>query len=115
MPARALIVLLLILNLGVALWWATRDGPAPAPEVRLPAGAEPLRLLSDPQPAAAAPGAPAAGVAAPASPPAPELQPDPLLRPAPQDPPGTANAPASRCHRQHLHEFTTIHRHGSFL
>lgn len=97
MPARALIVLLLILNLGVALWWATRDGPAPTPEVRLPEGAEPLRLLSDSQPAAAVPGAPAAGVAA--SVPAPELEPDPLLRPAPQDPPGTANAPASRCHR----------------
>ncbi len=101
MPARALIVLLLILNLGVALWWATRDGPAPAPEVRLPEGAEPLRLLSDPQAAAAGPGVAAAGVApsVPASVPKPEPEPDPLLRPAPQDPPGTAGASASRCHR----------------
>ena len=101
MPARALIVLLLILNLGVALWWATRGDPAPAPDVRLPEGVEPLRLLADPQPAAAPPGAQGGGAAAPApaTAPAPGLEPDPLLRPAPQDPPGAADASASRCHR----------------
>lgn len=97
MPARALIVLLLILNLGVALWWATRDRSTPAPDLRLPEGVEPLRLLADPEPVAAPPVVTEASVAPPA--PAPELEPDPLLRPAPPDPPGTAAAPASRCHR----------------
>ncbi|TYT27064.1 SPOR domain-containing protein [Luteimonas viscosa] len=48
MFARALIVLLLILNLGVALWWATRGDDAPsADELPLPRGVEPLRLLEE--------------------------------------------------------------------
>lgn len=55
MLTRALIVLLLILNIGVALWWATRD-PAPAPgEIALPRGAQPLRLVADATDADAAP------------------------------------------------------------
>ena len=58
MFARALIVLLLILNLGVALWWTTRDDAVPAaPDVVLPPGSERLRLLQDatqtPRPVAA--------------------------------------------------------------
>lgn len=50
MLTRALVVLLLILNLGVALWWATRDDVAPPPvEIALDAP-ERLRLLSEPGP-----------------------------------------------------------------
>lgn len=67
MPSRAVIVLLLILNLGVALWWITRVDAGPAPVVALPEGAEPLRLLGEAaapparaQPTPAAPDAPAA-------------------------------------------------------
>jgi hypothetical protein len=47
MPSRALIVLLLILNLGVALWWMTRVDTPPARVVDLPKGAEPLQLLAE--------------------------------------------------------------------
>ncbi len=60
MLARALIVLLLILNLGVALWWATRGGePATVPDVALPPGSERLHLLEEAT-AAATPAATAA-------------------------------------------------------
>lgn len=115
MPARALIVLLLTLNLGVALWWAMREAPGPAPQPSLPAGAEPLRLLDERDrsgsmpapvleagvPAIDVPGAAPqeaaavdAGAAGPASS---QLAPDPLLGPAPPDPPWVAEA--RRCHR----------------
>ena len=48
MLVRALIVLLLILNLGVALWWTTRgDDEAAVPDVVLPQGSERLRLLQE--------------------------------------------------------------------
>lgn len=48
MFVRALIVLLLVLNLGVALWWATRGGVAPAaPEPDTLAGVASLQLLSE--------------------------------------------------------------------
>jgi len=82
MPSRALIVLLLILNLGVALWWVARVDTSPAPPLALPEDAEPLRLLDE----AAAPQARAGG-ALPAAPPAP--------RAAVQGPvEGVAEAPA---------------------
>ena len=121
MPARALIVLLLILNLGVALWWATREAAAPAPQVPLPAGVETLQLLGEgdapgPSTAAAVAGAstapPASGaapdaVAGDASPDSagptdaaaepPQLASDFLLRPAPPDPAPTAGP--QRCRR----------------
>lgn len=112
MPARALIVLLLILNLGVALWWATRGEAAPAEPPPLPAGAEPLRLLDEtrvPDPpgtvatdAARAPADPAAAAAGGDATPAdagtaPPPASDPLLRPAPPDPPSPAGA--QRCRR----------------
>ena len=121
MPARALIVLLLILNLGVALWWATRGPPAPAPQVPLPAGVETLQLLGEgdatgPSTPAAVAGestAPPASGAAPdaaegdASPDSagptdaaaesPQLASDLLLRPAPSDPAPTAGP--QRCRR----------------
>lgn len=55
MLARALVVLLLILNLGVALWWAARGEPAPPDEVVLPEDVERLRLLEEPPLPARAP------------------------------------------------------------
>jgi hypothetical protein len=60
MPTRALIVLLVILNLGVALWWATRADPPPPVDAPLPAGVEPLRLLGEAAPGVAPPAATAA-------------------------------------------------------
>lgn len=52
MFARALIVLLLVLNVGVAAWWALRPVPQPAPIVQ-PDGVARLQLLSEvaPRPA----------------------------------------------------------------
>ena len=48
MLARSLIVLLVVLNLGVALWWLARDEATPVPvEAALPAGAARLQLLGE--------------------------------------------------------------------
>ncbi len=60
MPARALVVLLLMLNLGVAAWWMLRPDPVPAVPRPVPEGATRLRLLSEvtggtPLPPSAAP------------------------------------------------------------
>lgn len=67
MLVRALLVVLTILNLGVALWWATQpQTPAPAPLPALPAGVATLQLV--PASVAAPPAAfapPAASTAAP--------------------------------------------------
>ncbi|UKE47385.1 SPOR domain-containing protein [Xanthomonas cerealis] len=50
MLVRALLVVLTILNLGVALWWATQpQTPAPAPLPALPAGVATLQLVQVPQ------------------------------------------------------------------
>ncbi|CTP85053.1 hypothetical protein A6R71_12710 [Xanthomonas translucens pv. arrhenatheri] len=62
MLVRALLVVLTILNLGVALWWATQpQTPAPAPLPALPAGVATLQLVpasvAAPQAASAAPAA----------------------------------------------------------
>jgi hypothetical protein len=47
MMYRALLVFLVVLNLGVAAWWASREpAPPPAPEA-LPAGVPRLQLLSE--------------------------------------------------------------------
>src|SRR5690606_23426773 len=85
MPSRALIVLLLILNLGVALWWMTRVDTRPALVVDLPKGAEPLQLLAE--------------AAAPAITPvqAPTPTPTPPAAQAPSQPPiaATATPPAA--------------------
>lgn len=60
MLARALIVLLLVLNVGVAAWWAVRQVPQPA-AVAQPEGIARLQLLSEvplrarPKPRAASP------------------------------------------------------------
>lgn len=47
MLIRALIVLLLVLNLGVALWWATRTPPMAAEAPPLPLGVVRLQLASE--------------------------------------------------------------------
>lgn len=67
MLSRALIVLLLVLNVGVALWWATRSTPAPAAPAEQPAGVPTLQLLREtPRAASTRPPAPAVADAAPA-------------------------------------------------
>src|SRR5688500_9020662 len=71
MFARALVVLLLMLNLGIAAWWALRPAPAAPAEYQPPEGAVPLQLLHE-VPASARPQA----VAKPAAPAA--LQPAPI-------------------------------------
>lgn len=53
MLPRALIVLLLVLNAGVATWWILREPPAPPAPVALPPGVARLQLVSEgPRPAA---------------------------------------------------------------
>ena len=47
MHLRALIVLLLAMNLGVALWWALRPAPGPEPAPELPADVPRLVLVSE--------------------------------------------------------------------
>lgn len=63
MLTRALIVVLAILNVGVALWWMLRGEPVPAP-VEAPAGVARLQFLDTPPAAAAAPVAAATDSAA---------------------------------------------------
>jgi hypothetical protein len=48
MFARALIVLLLVLNLGIAMWWALRPSTASSILVTSPAGVPRLQLLHEP-------------------------------------------------------------------
>lgn len=52
MLIRALIVLLVVLNLGAAAWWLTRPAPVPEPEPALPAGVARLQLADESAPAA---------------------------------------------------------------
>lgn len=94
MLIRALVVLLLVLNLGVAAWWAMRS-PPPAPQVpEPPLGVARLQLAREARPAsvpaaAVRPAAPAAGPAATptlAAPPAPAPAPAPLAAAAPAMP-----------------------------
>lgn len=62
MLARALVVLLLMLNFGVATWWMLRPDPLPPSSYRVPDGVERLRLPGEGQVG----GAPAAARAPPA-------------------------------------------------
>jgi hypothetical protein len=47
MFARALVVLLLMLNLGVALWWVARPAPSQHRPAALPTGVERLQLVGE--------------------------------------------------------------------
>ncbi len=47
MTLRASLVLLVVLNLGVALWWALRSDAPPAPAEEAPSGIARLQLLSE--------------------------------------------------------------------
>ncbi len=49
MLIRALIVLLVVLNLGVAAWWLTRTDPPPPSPPEIPAGVAILELVDGPQ------------------------------------------------------------------
>ncbi|HEY0504260.1 MAG TPA: SPOR domain-containing protein [Lysobacter sp.] len=60
MLVRALVVLLLVLNLGVAAWWGLRTPPAPAAAVEPPLGVAKLQLAREVRPPQPAPTAPAA-------------------------------------------------------
>lgn len=89
MHARALIVLLVVLNLGVAAWWATRRAPAPQAVVDAqPAGVERLRLLRE---------APHAPAAAPPSAMPPPVAPEAASADGADATPATAGAP-EQCH-----------------
>lgn len=48
MPSRALLVLLLMLNFGVATWWVLRPGPLPPTPWAAAEGVPTLRLLGEP-------------------------------------------------------------------
>ena len=65
MILRALIVLLVVINLGIAAWWATRAPAPPSPVTEAPAGVPRLQLLREaprpPAPRAAAVTPPLAG------------------------------------------------------
>ncbi|WP_115557344.1 SPOR domain-containing protein [Xanthomonas campestris] len=70
MYVRALIVVLIILNAGVALWWALQPAAAPPAAPSQPAGVARLELLPTPPTAAAPAVATVAPAAAPSPPPA---------------------------------------------
>ncbi|WP_312316020.1 SPOR domain-containing protein [Stenotrophomonas sp.] len=106
MLTRALIVVLAILNVGVALWWMLRGEPVPAP-VEAPAGVARLQFLDTPVTPAAAPVAAAPEAAStapltdatatpPASPAAPTAAPPAAtpVAPTPAAPVAAAPAPA---------------------
>lgn len=63
MLIRALIVLLVVLNLGAAAWWLTRPTPEPAPLPDLPAGVARLQLVDEDAPTASATPSPAPAAA----------------------------------------------------
>jgi len=106
MLIRATIVLLVVLNLGVAAWWLWRPAPVRQP-FEQPAGVPRLVLLEEivptsgtsPAPAASPrerpPVEPAPGAAAPETPAPPE--PDPVAPPAPSAPTPESLAGQPRC------------------
>jgi len=100
MLARALVVLLLVLNLGVAAWWTLRAPPAPAPAFVPPTDVARLQLLSETRPAPSTATAPATAPAT-ATPPAPTAAPTappatPAIAAATSPAPANDAAPA-RC------------------
>lgn len=70
MILRALIVLLVVINLGVAAWWATRAPAPPAQAAEAPAGVPRLQLLREAPRAASTAPAPRSIVDTPAAAPA---------------------------------------------
>lgn len=71
MTLRASLVLLVVLNLGVALWWGLRSDAPPAPAEEAPSGIARLQLLSErpgPRPAAPAVGTSTEAAATPVTP-----------------------------------------------
>lgn len=97
MLVRALLVVLTILNLGVALWWATQpQTPAPAPLPTPPAGVATLQLVPASQAVPAAASPVPAPVAAPApAPAAPATAAAPGAAAAVADTPATSAVPAT--------------------
>jgi SPOR domain len=89
MLIRALIVLLIALNLGAAAWWLTRTAPPPAAPPQTPPGAVRLQLLNEAAPAnaAATPAVPPLEAAPPATEPAPAPVVAPALTAAESPPP----------------------------
>ena len=86
MLTRAAIVLLLVLNLGVAAWWLLHSAPTPAASAQ-PIGAPRLQLLTE-----AAPAVTAQAVAAPAKPAPPTAAPNIASTPAVASAPAAASA-----------------------
>lgn len=81
MLVRALVVLLLVLNLGVAAWWALRAPPAPPSVIDVPFGVARLQRVGEGTPAKDAP--------------PPSITTEAPTPSAPATPPPTAPAPAS--------------------
>ncbi|MBB4733823.1 SPOR domain-containing protein [Xanthomonas arboricola] len=94
MYVRALIVVLIVLNAGVALWWALQPAPAAVTAPPQPAGVARLEVL--PSTAAAAPGeASEAGMVPAAAGIAPSDAPAPAPAPAPTPTPTSASTETS--------------------
>jgi len=93
MLTRALIVVLAILNVGVALWWMLRGEPVPTPPAEPPTGVARLQLLDTPN-AATAPASSAAQPGA-ASTALADATPVPPTPAAPATPASTAPAPTT--------------------
>ena len=104
MLTRALIVVLAILNVGVALWWMLRGEPVPTPPAEPPTGVARLQLLDTPNaaaapvPSAAQPAAASTALAdatpAPPKPAAPTTPAPAAPPPAPSTAPAPSNVPA---------------------
>ena len=102
MLVRALVVLLLVLNLGVAAWWALRAPPSPASGFVQPADVARLALVSERKPAQVAA---SASIVAPTAPPRVANATTPASAPTPTSAapnatatPPVASAPPARCY-----------------
>lgn len=100
MLLRALVVLLLVLNLGVAAWWALRAPPTPPPALAQPPGVARLQLVIETRPAAPAPSPTPSSSAPTALPPAPVAAPvaAPVVAATPAPAADAARDPGARCY-----------------